>query len=38
MPEGRVEILAPHGHGWILKDGALTIDWMNELSPPFAVL
>ena len=32
------ETLTPHWHVWLLIDGALTIDWMNELPAPFAVL
>ena len=32
------EIPTPHGHGCSLNDRALTIDWMDELPAPFAVL
>ena len=35
--EGMAEIPIPQGHGWLLKDEALTVDWMNELTAPFAV-
>ena len=36
--ERMAEIPTPHGHGWLLNDGALTVDWMDELFAPFAVL
>ena len=36
--EGIAEIPTSHRHGWLLKDEALTIDWMDELTALFAVL
>ena len=36
--EGLADIPAPHCHGWILKDGALTIDWMDEVPAPLSIL
>ena len=36
--EGMAEIPTPHGHGWLMNNGALTTDWMDELPAPFAVL
>ena len=33
--EGMAKIPTPHRHEWLLNDGALTIDWMDELSCTF---
>ena len=36
--KGMAEIRTLQGHGWLSKDGALTIEWMDALPAPFAVL